>query len=135
MSNYILTNDGELYHWGVKGMKWGVRRYQNKDGSLKPAGKKRIAKNEAILADRDSRFSNKAANKGANIVAGMIKGTGIGAGIGAATGAARTLLDSSGSFGVNVLLMPLGAAKGAMGGAMIGAGAGAVAGMFKKNEK
>lgn len=31
----------ELYHWGVKGMKWGVRRYQNSDGSLTPAGKKR----------------------------------------------------------------------------------------------
>lgn len=35
MENYELT------HWGVKGMKWGVRRYQNKDGSLTPAGKKR----------------------------------------------------------------------------------------------
>ena len=23
----------ELYHWGIKGMKWGVRRYQNKDGT------------------------------------------------------------------------------------------------------
>lgn len=31
----------ELYHHGVKGQKWGVRRYQNKDGSLTPAGKKR----------------------------------------------------------------------------------------------
>lgn len=31
----------ELYHAGVKGMKWGVRRYQNKDGSLTDAGKKR----------------------------------------------------------------------------------------------
>lgn len=31
----------ELYHFGVKGMKWGVRRYQNKDGSLTEAGKKR----------------------------------------------------------------------------------------------
>lgn len=31
----------ELYHHGVKGMKWGVRRYQNKDGSLTAAGKKR----------------------------------------------------------------------------------------------
>lgn len=31
----------ELYHHGIKGQKWGVRRYQNKDGSLTPAGKKR----------------------------------------------------------------------------------------------
>lgn len=31
----------ELYHHGIKGMKWGVRRYQNRDGSLTPEGKKR----------------------------------------------------------------------------------------------
>lgn len=31
----------EIYHAGIKGMRWGVRRYQNKDGSLTPAGKKR----------------------------------------------------------------------------------------------
>ena len=30
-----------LAHAGVKGMRWGVRRYQNKDGSLTPAGKQR----------------------------------------------------------------------------------------------
>ena len=34
----------ELYHWGVQGMKWGVRRYQNKDGSLSKAGKERYDK-------------------------------------------------------------------------------------------
>lgn len=33
--------NNELYHYGTKGMKWGVRRYQNKDGTLTPAGKKR----------------------------------------------------------------------------------------------
>lgn len=32
----------ELYHWGIKGMKWGVRRYQKKDGSLTRAGKKLV---------------------------------------------------------------------------------------------
>ena len=31
----------ELQHWGIKGQKWGVRRYQNSDGSLTPAGIKR----------------------------------------------------------------------------------------------
>lgn len=34
----------ELYHYGKLGMKWGVRRYQNKDGSLTAAGKKRYAR-------------------------------------------------------------------------------------------
>lgn len=34
----------ELKHHGIKGMRWGVRRYQNKDGSLTAAGKKRYDK-------------------------------------------------------------------------------------------
>ena len=34
----------ELTHWGIKGQKWGQRRYQNKDGSLTPAGQKRYNK-------------------------------------------------------------------------------------------
>ena len=32
----------ELYHHGIKGQKWGVRRYQNKDGSLTELGKQRL---------------------------------------------------------------------------------------------
>ena len=50
MSNtYIITLNGsfvsnnELYHHGIKGMKWGFRRFQNEDGSLKAAGRKRYA--------------------------------------------------------------------------------------------
>lgn len=46
---FVTSNNGELYHWGIKGMKWGIRRYQNKDGSLTPAGQKRRAKLESEL--------------------------------------------------------------------------------------
>ena len=41
MSKWICTRQNELTHHGIKGQKWGVRRFQNKDGSLTPAGKKR----------------------------------------------------------------------------------------------
>lgn len=44
-----------IYHHGVKGQKWGVRRYQNEDGSLTPAGKKRYAED----ADSEVKESRK----------------------------------------------------------------------------
>ena len=39
---YYVNN--ELYHHGIKGQKWGVRRFQNPDGTLTPRGKKRVNK-------------------------------------------------------------------------------------------
>lgn len=45
MSEYRIIS-GELRHHGIKGQKWGVRRFQNKDGSYTPAGKKRRDKTD-----------------------------------------------------------------------------------------
>lgn len=39
----MYYESSHLAHHGVKGMKWGVRRYQNTDGSLTAAGKKRYS--------------------------------------------------------------------------------------------
>ena len=40
----LVTSDDELAHYGILGMRWGIRRYQNPDGTLTDIGKKRLAK-------------------------------------------------------------------------------------------
>lgn len=54
----MWSYNNELYHWGIKGMKWGVRRYQNKDGTLTPAGKRRYADDPTAKADVDTAKKN-----------------------------------------------------------------------------
>lgn len=64
---YFITSDGELchsdefYHHGIKGMKWGVRRFQRRDGTRTPAGKRRLQDTEN---QSDSKQSGK--NSGSN---------------------------------------------------------------------
>lgn len=60
----------ELYHHGVKGMKWGVRRYQNKDGSLTPAGKKHY--DESSDKPKQKMSTKKKVAIGAAVVSGTL---------------------------------------------------------------
>lgn len=57
-----MSNNSELMHHGIKGQKWGVRRFQNKDGSLTSAGKAKSASdsaNKQKVADRKEDVKNR----------------------------------------------------------------------------
>ncbi len=56
--NYVYQN--YLAHYGVKGQKWGVRRYQNEDGTPTETGKKRLTLLQRITHDKKEHIRNKA---------------------------------------------------------------------------
>ena len=49
-----------LIHYGIKGQKWGVRRFQNEDRTLTPAGKERYRKTDTVFVSGSSKTQDKA---------------------------------------------------------------------------
>lgn len=58
MTRYMTEQEyiRALYHWGIPGMKWYQRRFQNKDGTLTEAGKKRYYKTDGSLTRRGEKW-------------------------------------------------------------------------------
>lgn len=113
---YVLAHSDELYHHGIHGQKWGVRRFQNPDGTLTEEGKRRYGKavKETIKSKRyndmkEARETLNPAFKTVNKVGGGVSGALNGAVVGAVAGG------------------PIGAAIGGI----TGTGLGVAMGIFK----
>lgn len=61
-------DDTELMHYGIRGMKWGIRRYQNKDGTLTAAGKQRDRAQNRKQARKEINKSRKSASKNRSLM-------------------------------------------------------------------
>lgn len=79
---YVENDYNAIYHHGIKGQRWGIRRYQNEDGSLTPLGRKHYGYlikqyKKAGMSDKEIEEAIAKRNK-------IMKGAAIGAGVAAA---------------------------------------------------
>lgn len=72
-----MVYESSLQHWGIKGQKWGVRRYQNKDGSLTSAGRKRYSDDSNRSSSSERKVVSSSTKK--KIAAGVATGMAVGA--------------------------------------------------------
>lgn len=79
MYGYEIKRESDLTHHGIKGQKWGVRRFQNEDGSLTAAGRKRQARDDykaekKRIHDQHKAIDAKYDKKDADAIFGAKKG-------------------------------------------------------------
>lgn len=62
-----MKKKNEMYHHGIKGQRWGIRRYQNRDGTLTPLGKRRYMDKEIDRVERQADEWSKLVKNGSDV--------------------------------------------------------------------
>lgn len=96
---YIIANEDYLMHHGTKGQKWGVRKYQNEDGSLTSEGRRRYGVGERLKKVKD--YMTTTDENGKMHLTKEGKRIAVGAGLGAAAigaGVGTVALAKAGAF-------------------------------------
>lgn len=97
----------ELKHYGVKGQKWGVRNYQNADGSLTPEGQARLARSQRYVQSKQKTVGQRVRRTlGAGLIGGLVPG------LAGAAGLTGTVLGSLAAGGTSLAGLTAGGVAG-----------------------